>query len=95
MNGNQNERQTVAVVDGDGKLWWFRMEDATHWEGTTMEGGELFRVAGRWVMLAMLAEELGEPARFVDDEAALQWLTANGYAPPAELADCAERRRLR
>lgn len=90
-----NERETVAVREADGQSWWFPLNEAQHWTATTMEGGELFRAAGRWILLDAIATLLGGPARIVDDEAALAWLTVNGYMPPAELVECAERRKLR
>jgi len=89
-----SEWQTVAARDADGKLWWFPIAEAQRWLATTLVGGELFRVAGRWA-LSETAALLGEPARIIDDEAALAWLTRNGYSPPTSLAECADRNKLR
>jgi hypothetical protein len=90
-----SERQTVAVVDETNKAAWFDVAEARRWTATTLLGGALYRVAGRWVALDGLAELAGEPARIVDDEAAVTWFAVNGYSPPTELVECAQRRKLR
>ena len=90
-----NEQQTVAARDSEGNLWWFPRAEAHHWESTTLQGGELYRAAGRWVLLPDLASLTGELARIIEEQEALTWLLSNGYAPPGELADFAQRRRLR
>jgi len=91
------DRQTVAVRDDSGNLRWFPVDDAQRWPGTTLNGGDLYRVAGQWVLMPPLAELLGEPARLIDEDEALTWLATNGYRPDGldELTDCAARRRLR
>ena len=88
------ERQTVATRDDDGNLWWFPVADAERWTATTLDAGDMYFAAGRWLLLPALADLTGEPARLIDDDAALEWLVCNGYSPPDELADCAARRRL-
>lgn len=89
------DRQAVAARDADGTTWWFRVADAKCWPSTTAGGGELFLVAGRWVLLQALAAGFGIPADIIDDEAALLWLTTNGHEPPNELLEISDRRRLR
>jgi len=88
------DRQTVAVRDPEGNLRWFPVADAEHWHGTTLDAGDLYFVAGRWLVLPTLADLTGEPARIVDDDVALDWLVCNGYSPPGELAERASNRRL-
>ena len=88
------DRQTVAVRDDAGDLLWFEVADAQRWTGRSLNGGSLYRVAGKWVLLGMMAELSGEPARIVDEDEALRWLTCNGLAPPDELMHCASRLRL-
>ena len=90
-----SDRQTVGVQDDQGKTSWFYAKDAKNWPATTGEGDTLYLVAGRWALLPGLASLTGSPAQFVDPEAAQEWLLCNGYAPPDELADCAEHCRLR
>jgi len=90
-----NKRQTFAVSDADGNISWFPIAEAQGWAGTTLQDGDLFRAADRWVLLDADAALLGGPGRILDDDAALSWLVVNGYAPPAELAECAARRKLR
>jgi hypothetical protein len=88
------ERHSVAVKDTDGALKWFPVADAQRWQGTGPESGELFCVAGQWVLWDELSAGFGLPADVVDDAKALEWLTMNGFEPPAEIADLAARRRL-
>ncbi len=95
MADTQGARETVAVPNADGSLAWFSISEAQRWIGTASGSGELFRVAGRWALFDELTALAGLPAELVDDARALEWLTLNGFEPPAELADFAERRRLR
>jgi hypothetical protein len=87
-------RETVAILMADGSLAWFSISEAQRWIGTASGSGELFRVAGRWALLGELDAFSGLPAEIIDDARALEWLTLNGFEPPAELANLAERRRL-
>ena len=89
-------REVVAVRDEQG-FSWFAVEDAAQsWSGTTLSGGELFHVAGRWVRLDSTAGiPTANVARVIDDDLALEWLVTNNYRPPTELSDLAERHRLR
>ena len=89
------KRQTIATSDAEGQLQWFPVAEAQRWTATTLDGSELFRVAGRWVLLEAMGRLCGEPARIVDDDEALWWLTINGHQPPLELGECAERHKLR
>jgi len=88
------ERQTVATRDDDGNLWWFPVADAERWPGTTLDAGDMYFAAGRWLVLPTLAELTGKPARIVGEDVALDWLVCNGYSPPGELAERASNRRL-
>ena len=90
-----NERQAVAVRDDAGQWWWFLVAEATRWHATTLQGGELFRIAGRWAVLDSTAAMCCDPARVIDDQEALSWFLSSGHAPPAELADYAVRCKLR
>ena len=88
------ERQTVAVYDSDGQLRWFPVTDVDRWMATTIEGGELYYVAGRWILLPGMADVSGQPAQIITDDEALDWLVSNGYSPPQDLDKPAARRRL-
>ena len=87
------ERQTVAVRDPEGNLRWFPVADAERWTATTLDAGDMYFAAGRWLLLPAMADLTGEPARIVGDDAALEWLVCNGYSPPDELAERASNRR--
>ena len=89
------DRETVAVKDAEGNLRWFPVADAQRWPGTTMDCGDMYFAAGRWLVLPTLADLTGEPARIVDDDQALEWFVRNGYAIPEALTDFADRVRLR
>ncbi len=93
-NSKMTNRQTVAVSDDEGNFLWFSVGDAQRWSGTTLNGGDLYRVAGQWVLVDELSDLTGEPARIVDEDQALRWLTCNGLASPDELMHCASRLRL-
>ena len=45
------DRQTVAVRDPEGNLRWFPVAEAEHWHGTTLDAGDLYFAAGRWLVL--------------------------------------------
>lgn len=94
MGQKMTERQTVAAHDTEGKLRWFPVADADRWTATTMEGSELFHVAGRWVILPGMAKVSGQPDQIITDDEALDWLDCNGFLPPENLNELAARRRL-
>ncbi len=79
----------------DGNLRGFQTAEARWWAVGGVAGGELFRVAHRWVLLGELASSVGLPGRFLDDGGALAWLTTNDYEPPEDPGDYAEGCQLR
>lgn len=89
-----DDRQTVAVQDEAGKLRWFLLTEAKEWAATTLPGGTLYHVAGQWVLLSEVAAITGEPARILNDDAALAWLLTNGYLPHGELVNLSARLKL-
>jgi len=92
MNTTDN-RLTVHVADDKEPSQWFDVNDAEYvWRVFNKEN--LYLVGGRFVLLK--AEVLTfESGRVIDHAAALKWLTRNGFYPPDELSDLAEKHRIR
>ena len=44
------DRQTVATRDDDGNLRWFPVAEAQRWTATTLDAGDMYFAAGRWLL---------------------------------------------
>ena len=87
-------RNVIAARDEHDSISWFRVADAKNWRPTTLNGGELFFVGGRWALLPPMNSIYGRPAKLIDDLEALEWFATNGYEPPDELKEYADARQL-
>jgi hypothetical protein len=92
---SDSPRKTVAIQVGTNVYWVNVDECVRYWTSKSILGGTLYLTPeGQYVLLSRYARLMGTPARIVDEQAAVGWLTMNGYAVPEELTQTADRLRL-
>ena len=79
---------TVALDNGQ----WFSLADSLSWRSVT---GILYLIGVQWAVRDHADAMLDGPAKLIDAQAALRWLTSAGHDIPEQLTALAEQTRLR